>query len=107
MKVSLDKDMRLLSTQLFMMLIAHDQVHWRQIRKTKKKIHLHSYAMITLINYPHVHILMLKYKSKSPLNWLRQSQDLSNTKGIKGNSKLLSKLLNLEELLIPNPYETN
>lgn len=83
MKVSLDKDMRLLSTQLFMMLIAHDQPKSTNIRsekQTKKKIHLHSYAMITLINYPYVHMLMLEYKSKSLLNWLRQSQVLSNTK---------------------------
>lgn len=53
MKVSWDKDMRLLSTQLFMMLIAHDQTKSTDVRSekhTKKKIHLHSYAMIKLIN---------------------------------------------------------
>lgn len=50
---------------------------------------------------------MLEYKSKSPLNWLRQSQDLSNTKVSMETVNYLDVTLNLEELRIPNPYETN
>lgn len=50
---------------------------------------------------------MLEYKLKSPLNWLRQSQDLSNTKVSKETANYLDVILNLEELVIPIPYETN